>query len=65
MDDKAQALLTQEMRNSFGQVVWPDMSRGNLMSLKVSEDSTSPSPDERLSYKKMATYRSIDFLTSH
>ena len=60
LDDKARARLLDEMVNSFGRVVWPDMSRGNMISLKVSEDASLPTAEDRLSHKKMATYRSIE-----
>jgi hypothetical protein len=48
------------MLNSFGRAVWPDMSRGNLISLKVSDEGGLPTAEERLSHKKMAAFRSIE-----
>lgn len=60
LDDRARSLLLDESRASFGRSVWPDMSRGNQMSLKVSDEGYVPSPEDRLSHKKMAEFRSID-----
>jgi predicted ATPase len=50
----------EEMLNSFSRAVWPDMSRGNAISLKVSDEGFLPTAEDRLSYKKMATFRSIE-----
>lgn len=60
INDDARALLHSEMLSSFGRAVWPDMSRGNAMSLKVSDEGVLPSAEERLSYTKMAEHRSIE-----
>jgi hypothetical protein len=60
LDDKARELLHEEMLSSFGRAVWPDMSRGNAMSLKVSDEGVLPTAMDRLSHKKMAEFRSIE-----
>lgn len=60
IDDKARELLHDEMLSTFGRAVWPDMSRGNVMSLKVSDEGLLPTPEDRLSHKKMAEFRSIE-----
>jgi hypothetical protein len=60
LDDKARDRLLEEMLRSFGRATWPDSSRGNMISLKVSEEGRLPTIDDRLSHKKMATYRSIE-----
>ncbi len=60
LDDKARALLQEEILNSFGRSVWPDMSRGNTISLKVSEEGSVPTAEDRLSHKKMVAFRSIE-----
>ena len=60
LDDNARAKLHEEMLNSFGRAVWPDMSRGNQMTLKVSDEGVLPSHEDRLSHKKMADHRSIE-----
>jgi AAA domain, putative AbiEii toxin, Type IV TA system len=60
LDDVARQRLYDELLSSFGRAVWPDMSRGNMISLKVSEEGLLPTPEERLSHKKMAPYRSIE-----
>ena len=60
LDDKAKGLLLAEMLSSFGKSVWPDMSRGNTMCLKVSQQGILPTAEDRLSHKKMAEFRSIE-----
>jgi len=60
LDDKARERLHDEMLSSFGRAVWPDMSRGNTMSLKVSDEGLLPTAADRLSHKKMAEFRSIE-----
>ena len=60
LDDKARELLYAEMLTSFGRAVWPDMSRGNAISLKVSDEGVLPTAEDRLSHKKMAAFRSIE-----
>lgn len=60
LDDDAQAKLYTEMLTSFGCAVWPDMSRGNIISLKVSDTGVLPTAEERLSHKKMVGFRTIE-----
>ena len=60
LDDQAKERLLVEMRDSFGRGVWPDTSRGNVISLKVSDDTVPPSSEDRLSPRKMAAYRTIE-----
>ena len=60
LDDRARALLYTEMLSSFGRAVWPDMSRGNAISLKVSDEGVLPTAEDRLSHKKMSLFRSIE-----
>jgi hypothetical protein len=60
LDEKARTLLLEEMQTSFGRAVWPDMSRGNAISLKVSDEGLLPPAEDRLSYKKMSLFRSIE-----
>lgn len=60
LNDKARELLHSEMLSSFGRAVWPDMSRGNTISLKVSDEGLLPTAQDRLSHKKMAAFRSIE-----
>lgn len=60
LDEIAREALYLEMLNSFGKAVWPDMSRGNAMSLKVSDEGILPNPLERLNVKKMAEFRSVE-----
>lgn len=60
VDDLARKRLLDEMLNSFGRGVWSDTSRGNQIALKVGEESSTPSAEDRLSHKKMAEFRTIE-----
>ncbi|MFO0705578.1 MAG: AAA family ATPase [Nitrospira sp.] len=60
LNDAAREALFSEVLSSFGRAVWPDMSRGNQMCLKVSDEGKLPSPQDRLSHAKMAAFRSIE-----
>ncbi len=60
LDDTAKERLSAELLQSFGKAVWPDISRGNSLCLRVSDEDTLPTEQERLSPKKMAAYRSIE-----
>jgi len=60
LNDKAKELLYSEMLNSFGRAVWPDTSRGNTISLKVSDEGLLPTAEDRLSHKKMSEFRAIE-----
>lgn len=60
LDDDARKRLFNEMLESFGKAVWPDTSRGNAVSLRVSDEGILPTAEERLSPKKMAAYRQVE-----
>ncbi len=60
LDDNARSRLNTELLESFGKAVWPDISRGNVICLRVSDEGVLPTADDRHSYKKMAEYRSIE-----
>lgn len=60
MNDEAKEELFQEVRASFGKAVWPDISRGTGVCLRVSDEGSIPSDKERLSAKKMAAFRTIE-----
>lgn len=60
LNDDARAKLHEEMLSSFGRAVWPDMSRGSQMALKVSDEGTLPSAEDRLSHRRMSEFRSIE-----
>ncbi len=60
LDDKARTLLLEEIIGSFGRAVWPDISRGNMICLKVSDDGSFPTAEDRHSHRKMLEYRSIE-----
>lgn len=60
LNDTAREALFNEVLSSFGRAVWPDMSRGNLMCLKVSDEGALPTAQDRLSHSKMSMFRSIE-----
>lgn len=60
LDDHARQLLYEDVLSSFGRAVWPDMSRGNQITLKVSDEDVLPTPEDRHSCHKMAQFRSIE-----
>lgn len=60
LDDEARANLYDEMMKSFGKGVWPDISRGSSLCVRVSDEGDEPTAEDRHSPKKMANYRSIE-----
>ena len=60
IDDRAKSLLYNEALTSFGRAVWPDMSAGSRMVLKVSDEGVRPTAEDRLSHRTMAEYRSLE-----
>jgi hypothetical protein len=60
LDDTARSQLHSEILESFAKAVWPDASRGSILCLRVSDEGVLPTPEERLSPKKMSTYRTIE-----
>ena len=60
LDDRARDQLFSELLESFDKAVWPDISRGNLLCIRVSDEGIVPTAEERLSPKKMSAYRTIE-----
>jgi Overcoming lysogenization defect protein-like, TOPRIM domain/AAA domain, putative AbiEii toxin, Type IV TA system len=60
LDDRARQKLFDEVLASFGRAVWPDLSLGNALCLRVSDEDSVPSAEDRLSPSKMARYRTIE-----
>jgi len=60
LNDEAREALTEEARQAFSKSIWSDISRGNQLCLRVSEDEQIPDAKDRLSVKKMAEYRTIE-----
>jgi len=60
MNDEARQELFEEIQASFGKAVWPDISRGTGVCLRVSDEGDIPSPAERLSPRRMAEFRTIE-----
>ena len=60
MNDQAREELFEEIRASFGKAVWPDVSRGTGVCLRVSDEGYIPTSEERLSPRRMAEYRTIE-----
>lgn len=60
LNDSARAQLLSEIQASFAKAVWPDISRGTGVCLRVSDQGDVPSPEDRLSPTRMNTYRTIE-----
>lgn len=60
LNDSARDQLFAEIRASFAKAVWPDISRGTGVTLKVSDQGDIPTAEDRLSPIKMEQYRSIE-----
>ncbi len=60
LNDSARDQLFAEVRSSFAKAVWPDISRGTGVCLRVSDQGDIPTPTDRLSPMKMNGYRTIE-----
>jgi hypothetical protein len=60
LNDEAKRALLAEIRGTFSKAVWPDISGGTGVCLRVSDDPNVPSAEDRHSPTKMATYRRIE-----
>jgi hypothetical protein len=60
INDVARGALWTESLNSFGRAIWPDVSRGNQLCLRVSERGKIPSAEDMLSVEKMKAYGTIE-----
>lgn len=60
LNDAARDQLLKEIRASFAKAVWPDISRGTGVCLRVSDQGDIPSAEDRLSPTKMHGYRTIE-----
>ncbi len=60
LNDTARAALTHEAQRAFSKAIWSDTSRGNRLSLRIGEDGSVPTAEDRLSVKQMAKYRTIE-----
>jgi hypothetical protein len=60
LNDSAREQLFAEVRSSFAKAVWPDISRGTGVCLRVSDQGDIPTPEDRLSPTKMNNYRTIE-----
>lgn len=60
VNDIARKELFDEVVSSFGKGIWPDMSRGNGLCLRVADEGVLPTAEDRLSSKKMAAFRTIE-----
>ncbi len=59
MNSNAQRILTEEIKRTFGLAIWLDPSRGNILCLKISDESDIPTPEDRLEPEKMLKHRTI------
>lgn len=60
LNDSAREQLFSEVRSSFGKAVWPDISRGTGICLRVSDQGDVPTADDRHSPMKMNRYRTLE-----
>jgi hypothetical protein len=60
LNDSAKQELLCEMRNTFSRTVWPDASKGNALSIRVSNSPDLPTSEDRLSPTKMLKYRTVE-----
>lgn len=60
LNDKARMDLNVEVSASFGKAVWPDISGGNGVSLRVNDAPQLPEYKDMLSPSTMATFRTIE-----
>jgi len=60
LNDSARDQLFSEIRASFSKAVWPDISRGTGVCLRVSDQGDIPSHADRLSPTRMNGYRTIE-----
>ena len=60
INDAARRELWNETLDSFGKAVWPDVSRGSQLCLRVSDRGQTPTAEDMLSVTKMKEYRTIE-----
>jgi hypothetical protein len=60
LSDSATEQLFTEISASFGKAVWPDISRGTGVCLRVSDQRDIPTASDRLSPIKMNRFRTIE-----
>lgn len=60
LNDTARIELNSEVSASFGKAVWPDISGGNGVSLRVNDAPQLPDYKDMLSPSQMATFRTIE-----
>lgn len=58
VDDDARQTLAHEAIRAFSKAVWSDISQGQLC-FRIGQDGVLPSAEDRLSAKKMSSYRTI------
>lgn len=59
-NDLAREQLLSEVQNTFRKAVWPDASKGTILSLRVADGPPFPTPEDRLSAEKSAACRTIE-----
>ena len=59
-NELAQASLYEEILSSFGKGVWVDQAQGNAIRVRVCEKDEVPTPQDRLSVRKMNAVRTIE-----
>jgi len=62
LNNPAREELLNEVRASFAKAIWPDISRGNVLCMRISSDDKGelPSAEDRLDPRKMRLFRTIE-----
>ncbi len=60
MSTAAKKRLLEETQSVFGKAVWIDSTRGNILCLRVNQNTDLPSADDRLEPEKMKFFRLIE-----
>lgn len=60
LNDLARKELSAEVNRAFSKAIWSDISRGNQLCLRISEEGSIPDAETRRSVRKMSEYRTIE-----
>lgn len=60
INDSACLAITKEAQRAFSKALWSDISRGNILCLRIGQDGKLPSAKQRLSSAKMSQYRTME-----
>lgn len=60
LNDPARKTLLEEVQRAFSKSIWPDITQGHQICLRVGEEGQVISADDRLSATEMAKYRTLE-----